>query len=69
MHRARTRAVKGDCVDQNEKQADSVSKDGEFARDPLMGRLKALYDDAAAEPLPEELLTLLAKLDEAERNR
>lgn len=39
------------------------------ADDPLIGQLKSLYDDVAAEPLPDRLLELLAKLDDAERNR
>lgn len=39
------------------------------ANDPLMAQLKTIYDDVAKEPLPTELLSLLEKLDEAERNR
>lgn len=39
------------------------------ANDPLIGQLKSLYDDVAAEPLPDRLMDLLAKLDEAERKR
>lgn len=31
-------------------------------------RLKSFYDAIEAEPLPDELLDLLEKLDEAERN-
>lgn len=37
--------------------------------DPIMRQLRNIYDDVAAEPLPSEMLDLLAKLDEAERNR
>ncbi|MEX2519687.1 MAG: NepR family anti-sigma factor [Paracoccaceae bacterium] len=41
----------------------------DLAGDPLMGRLKSIYDEVSAEPLPNDLLQLLEKLDEAERNR
>jgi len=37
--------------------------------DPLMAELKQMYDSVAEEPLPQELLTLLDKLDKAERSR
>lgn len=37
--------------------------------DPLMGQLKEIYDDVASQPLPQDLLSLLEKLDAAERNR
>ncbi|MEM8752246.1 MAG: NepR family anti-sigma factor [Pseudomonadota bacterium] len=40
-----------------------------LADDPLMGRLKTLFDDVADEPLPDDLMNLLNKLDEAERSR
>ncbi len=37
--------------------------------DPIISQLRGIYDDVASEPLPPEMLDLLAKLDEAERNR
>lgn len=37
--------------------------------DPIMRQLRQVYDNVAQEPLPENLLDLLAKLDEAERKR
>ena len=37
--------------------------------DRIFSRLRKLYDDVAAEPLPDHLLDLLKKLDEAERKR
>ena len=43
--------------------------DTAFDADPLMGRLRNLYNDAASEPLPEFMIKLLEKLDEAERRR
>lgn len=39
------------------------------AQDPIMSQLRTMYDDIAAEPLPDELVRLLDKLDEAERKR
>ena len=38
-------------------------------KDPILDELRNLYDDVAAEPLPDRLLDLLDKLDEAERKR
>lgn len=37
--------------------------------DPVFRQLRTLYDDVVNEPLPDELMTLLDKLDEAERKR
>ncbi|QIE55696.1 hypothetical protein G5B40_09700 [Pikeienuella piscinae] len=37
--------------------------------DPVLGPLKKLYDEVANEPLPDDLMKLLDRLDEAERNR
>lgn len=39
------------------------------AQDPILARLRLLYDDVASEPLPDDLLTLLDELDKAERKR
>lgn len=38
-------------------------------QDPILKRLQQVYNDVADEPLPDRLLDLLSKLDEAERNR
>lgn len=35
--------------------------------DPIGAELKRIYDDAATEPLPQELLDLLSRLEELER--
>lgn len=43
--------------------------EGVQAQDPVMGQLKALYDDVASEPLPDDLMKLLDKLDQVERTR
>lgn len=37
--------------------------------DPVMSQLKEMYDSVAKEPLPQDLLALLDKLDKAERSR
>lgn len=37
--------------------------------DPIMSELRRFYDGIVDEPIPTELLELLRKLDEAERNR
>ncbi len=37
--------------------------------DPVFAPLKRLYDEVANEPLPENLMRLLDRLDEAERKR
>ena len=47
----------------------SPTEDEKFDDDPLMGQLKSIYDDVAEQPLPSELISLLEKLDAAERNR
>lgn len=39
------------------------------AEDPITVELRRLYDDAAAEPLPDHLLRLLDRLAEAEAKR
>ncbi len=37
--------------------------------DAVMSQLKEMYDNVAKEPLPQDLLALLDKLDEAEKSR
>ena len=37
--------------------------------DPLIVELRRLYEGVVDEPLPDDLLELLRKLDEVERNR
>lgn len=54
---------------QNSDADASADKQELCGDDPVMGRLKALYDDVAAEPLPNDLLALLDKLDKVERSR
>lgn len=41
----------------------------DLASDPVIGQLKKMYDNVADEPLPEDLLNLLDKLDQAEKRR
>lgn len=41
----------------------------EAEQDPILRRLRQVYNDVAEEPLPDRLLDLLTKLDEAERRR
>jgi hypothetical protein len=38
---------------------------GDGGDDPITRNLKRVYDDIASEPLPENLLKLLERLDEA----
>lgn len=42
---------------------------GILENDPIVDELRNLYDGIAEEPLPDQLLDLLRKLDEVERNR
>lgn len=42
---------------------------GGAGADPILARLRAVYDAIAAEPLPERLVDLLARLDAAERGQ
>lgn len=37
--------------------------------DPIMGELRRLYDGIVEEPVPDQLMDLLRKLDEIERRR
>lgn len=37
--------------------------------DPIVAELRKLYEGVVDEPLPDDLLELLRRLDEAERNR
>ena len=53
----------------DERISDANAGEDDLAGDPVMVQLKTIYDDVAKEPLPTELLSLLEKLDEAERNR
>jgi hypothetical protein len=38
-------------------------------RDPIISELRRLYDGVVEEPLPDDLMALLRKLDEIERSR
>ena len=46
-------------------------KEGEDSAidDPILLQLRAVYDDVARQPLPNTMLQLLMKLDEAEDRR
>lgn len=41
---------------------------GEGGEDPITRNLKRVYEDIAAEPIPENLLKLLERLDDADSN-
>ncbi|HET7410630.1 MAG TPA: NepR family anti-sigma factor [Paracoccaceae bacterium] len=42
---------------------------GTLESDPLVNELRKLYDGIVDEPIPDDLLDLLHKLDEVERSR
>lgn len=46
---------------------DGVTRITSTDSDPIAAELRKLYDDAAKEPLPDELTRLLDELDAAER--
>lgn len=49
---------------------DGSGEEGEGPEaDPVLDPLKELYDQVASEPLPDHLMKLLDRLDEAERER
>lgn len=52
-----------------QKNASDDKAQQSHGQDPMMEQLKAMYDSVVDEPLPQDLLTLLDKLDEAERSR
>lgn len=41
----------------------------ELEGDPLIAELRRLYEGVVDEPLPDDLMDLLRKLDEVERSR
>jgi hypothetical protein len=41
----------------------------ELERDPIVNELRKLYDGIVDEPVPDQLVELLRKLDEVERKR
>ena len=47
----------------------AAGTEADLRRDPLIGRLRTMFDEVAAEPLPNDLMQLLQQLDEAERKR
>jgi hypothetical protein len=52
--------------------ADSPKKkdpERELESDPIVAELRRMYDGVIDEPVPDQLLELLRKLDEVERNR
>ncbi len=51
------------------ENASGQSSAGTLEDDPIVEELRSLYDGIADEPLPDELLELLRKLDEVERKR
>lgn len=48
---------------------DPEEPDAELESDPIVAELRRLYDGVVDEPLPNDLMELLRKLDEVERNR
>jgi hypothetical protein len=57
--------VRGPMGDRKKSRGSEMDLDG----DPIISELRKLYEGVVDEPLPNELLELLEKLDEAERNR
>ncbi len=53
--------------DKNSPANRSDRPDGDA--DPVLPELKEMYDSVVEEPLPQHLLNLLDKLDEAEKSR
>ncbi len=48
---------------------DKKAVDKDLEGDPIISELRKLYEGVVDEPLPEDLLDLLKKLDEVERSR
>lgn len=42
---------------------------GKLESDPIVNELRKIYDGIVDEPVPDDLLELLRKLDEVERSR
>lgn len=51
------------------RKGSSSSTSGGIDDDPIVDELRKLYDGIADEPLPDQLIDLLRKLDEVERSR
>lgn len=51
------------------KRGKGAAGDGELEKDPIVAELRKLYDGVVDEPLPDQLMDLLRRLDEVERNR
>ena len=56
---------RSDMASSERKKASS----DDFEGDPIVQELRRLYDGVVDEPLPDDLLELLRRLDEVERNR
>ena len=46
-----------------------IHPDRELEGDPIISELRRMYDGVVDEPLPDNLVELLRKLDEIERRR
>ncbi len=57
-----------DRKDVADSEKNAVSEN-ELEGDPIISELRRLYDGVLDEPLPDDLIELLRKLDEIERNR
>ena len=55
--------------DENRADPKGVTRITASDGDPIASALRQLYDNAAQEPLPDELSKLLDRLDAAEKNR
>lgn len=51
------------------KTGDECSDVQKLESDPIVAELRKLYDGIVDEPVPDQLLDLLRRLDEVERNR
>lgn len=51
------------------ESADGPDPAGKLERDPIVGELRKLYNGIVDEPVPDQLIELLRKLDEVERSR
>lgn len=51
------------------EKGNRTAGDGELEGDPIVAELRKLYDGVVDEPLPDQLMDLLRRLDEVERNR
>jgi hypothetical protein len=69
MAESENRPARSEMAESGKSKGREKPLERELDGDPIIAELRRLYEGVVDEPLPDELMELLRKLDEVERSR